>query len=90
MDDALNTLLEPFLRTHGGTNPGAPKGNTREDAESRIWRKKRKLEAMLDEDGNKPKGLHWRTYERICDQLDNLEGKLEGQSFLRALRIVGW
>ncbi len=27
MDDTLNTLLEPFLRTHGGTNPGAAKGN---------------------------------------------------------------
>jgi hypothetical protein len=44
-----------------------------EDAISRLWRKTRKLEARLTEDGDRPKGMHWRTYHRICDQLDAVE-----------------
>lgn len=63
--------------------------STREDAEGRLQLRKRKLEARLDEDGQKPRGMHWLTYERICNQLDNLEGKLERQSFVSALLILG-
>ncbi len=64
--------------------------STREDAVGRIWRKKGKLEARLGEDGEKPKGMHWRTYERICDQLDDLEGELDSQFIIGAARILGW
>jgi uncharacterized protein YjiS (DUF1127 family) len=64
--------------------------STREDATSRLWRKKRKLEAMLDNEGEKPRGMHWQTYNRICDQLDNLEEELDQQFFIGAVRILGW
>ena len=57
---------------------------------SRIWRKKRKLEAILDNEGEKPKGMHWRTYGRIYDQLDDLEGELDRKLIIGAMRILGW
>jgi hypothetical protein len=25
-------------------------------------------------DWGKPKGMHWRTYERLCDEYDGFEG----------------
>lgn len=34
----------------------------------RIHRRIARLEAKLDEDGEKPKGMHWRTYDRIIEQ----------------------
>jgi len=36
----------------------------------RINRKFHKLEAKLGEDGEKPKWMRWRTFERICERLD--------------------
>jgi len=69
---------------------GLVHASTREDAVGRTWRKKRKLEALLDNEGEKPKGMHWRTYSRICDQLDILEGNLDQQFFMRAARLLGW
>ena len=43
------------------------------DGTGRLWSKQTKLEARLGEDGEKPKGMHWKTYERICDRLGNVE-----------------
>ena len=43
------------------------------EAESRIDRMNRKsheLEAMLTEDGQKPKWMRWKTFDRICEQLE--------------------
>ena len=43
------------------------------EAESRIDRMNRKLhklQAKLGEDGEKPKWMRWRTFDRICEQLD--------------------
>jgi len=45
-----------------------------EDTCSRLWRKQRKLEARLGENGERPQGMHQRTYERICAKLDAVEG----------------
>ena len=53
------------------------------EAESRIDRinrKSHKLEAKLTEDGEKPKWMRWRTYERICARLDDLEGAVAKQT----------
>jgi hypothetical protein len=36
----------------------------------RINRKPHKLEAKLGEDGEKPKWMRWRTFERICARLE--------------------
>jgi hypothetical protein len=36
----------------------------------RINRKFRKLHAKLGEDGEKPKWMRWRTFDRICAQLE--------------------
>ncbi len=64
--------------------------STREDSVGRLWRKKRKLEAKLDDGYQKPKGMHWRTYNQIHDQLDDLEGELDRQFIIGAKRILGW
>ena len=47
--------------------------STREDAGGRYWLRREKLEAKLDEDGYKPKGMHWRTYAAIHGQLADLD-----------------
>ena len=43
------------------------------EAESRIDRINRKfhkLQVKLGEDGEKPKWMQWRTFDRICGRLD--------------------
>ena len=32
----------------------------------------RKLERKLSKDGTKPIGMHWRTYDRLCDRISRL------------------
>lgn len=41
-----------------------------ESVVDRINRKSHKLEAKLGEDGEKPKWMRWRTFDRICQQLE--------------------
>lgn len=47
-----------------------------EDLMDRAFRKKRKLEARLVDGWGKPKGMHWRTYERLRFQLKVNEYRL--------------
>ncbi len=58
-----------------------------EDALSRLWRKQRKLEARLGENNEKPKGMHWRTYERICARIDNVESEKDKTFCIRAFPL---
>ena len=44
-----------------------------EDVTGRLWRKQSKLESRLGPDGEKPKGMHWRTWERIDRQIADIE-----------------
>lgn len=44
-----------------------------EDGISRLWRKQRKLEKRLGPHGTKPKGMHWKTWERINDRIAQVE-----------------
>jgi hypothetical protein len=44
-----------------------------EDRLGRAWRKQRKLERFLSEDGARPKGMHKTTYARILGALDYCE-----------------
>ena len=48
-----------------------------EDRVSRLWRKQRKLEALLcdGEDYNKPPHMHWHTHERICERIERIEAQ---------------
>jgi hypothetical protein len=54
----------------------------REDLADRAARRADRLRARLGWPGSvlegagwgKPKGMHWRTYERLCDEHDGLEG----------------
>jgi len=41
------------------------------EAESRIDRKFHKLQARLGEDGEKPKWMRWKRFDRICEQLES-------------------
>jgi len=60
-----------------------------EDTLSRLWRKQRKLEARLDDDWHKPKGMRWKTYEGIRERLDNVEEELDSAFCLHAMRLLG-
>jgi hypothetical protein len=44
-----------------------------EDAIGRSWRAQAKLEARLGEDGERPKGMHWRTYKRLPERIEDRE-----------------
>jgi hypothetical protein len=56
------------------------------EAESRvdrINRKSHKLEAKLGKDGERPKWMRWRTYERICTQLEAADHAWGVEAFAR-------
>ena len=59
-----------------------------QDGMGRMWRKQGKLEARLGEDGEKPKGMHWKTYERINDQIDDVEQAKDGLFCMQAARML--
>lgn len=44
-----------------------------EDSMSRAWRKQNKIEAKLIDGWGKPKGMHWKTYERLRDGIMECE-----------------
>lgn len=47
-----------------------------EDAMGRLWRKQRKIEGRLLDGENyyqKPKGMHWRTFNQLTDKIDKIE-----------------
>lgn len=46
-----------------------------EDLTGRLWRRQRKLESRLGPNGEKPKGMHWRTCERIGGQIADVESR---------------
>jgi hypothetical protein len=52
-----------------------------EGANDRQWRKQLKLEARLDNDGGKPKWIRWRTYSRICANIEALEDERASHVF---------
>lgn len=56
-----------------------------EDAMGRLWRKQGKLEARLGPDGERPKGMHWRTYERLWDRIEEIEARKDEVLFASVL-----
>ena len=57
---------------------------------SALIKQAKTLPGELYNEGEKPKGMHWRTYDRIYDQLDDLEGELDRKFIIGAMRILGW
>jgi hypothetical protein len=45
----------------------------RGDVMDRAWIKQRKLESRLIDGCHKPKGMHWKTYERLRDEIIECE-----------------
>lgn len=45
-----------------------------------------KLRAKLGEDGKKPKGMHWRTYDRLCERA----AAVENRSMAGLIMRLGW
>jgi hypothetical protein len=43
------------------------------DTVDRLWRKQSKLESRLGQDGDRPKRMRQRTYERIWARIDAVE-----------------
>lgn len=52
-----------------------------EDVMDRTWRKQRKIEVILGEHWQRPKGMRWRTYERLMDTLEDCEARRD-QAFI--------
>jgi hypothetical protein len=47
-----------------------------QDPMGRLWSKQRKIESRLidgDMHYQKPKGTHWRTFNRLADKIDEIE-----------------
>jgi hypothetical protein len=60
-----------------------------EDVVGRSWRKQSKVEKQLGPDGERPKGMHAVTYERLLSVIDECEGARDGALFLFMQRR-GW
>ena len=58
-----------------------------EDRSGRLWRKQRKLEALLLDGELKPKGMRWRTFDRIYSKLDAIDEALDAELFLRCAAL---
>lgn len=54
-----------------------------EDRSGRLWRKQRKLEALLVGGERKPKGMRRRTFDRICARLQAIDEALDAELFMR-------
>jgi hypothetical protein len=61
-----------------------------EGSMDRLWRKKRKLEARLLDDWQKPKGMHWRTYKMGCQRLAAVEHAKDAEFAIRVQALLGY
>jgi len=59
------------------------------DALDRMWRKQSKLEARLDENWTRPKGMRNRTYEAVLDALDDCEERRNATFVETVARLFG-
>jgi len=53
------------------------------NAVDRIHHHIAKLQSRLDEDGEKPKGMHWRTYDHIIERCNEADNALAAACSLR-------
>lgn len=60
-----------------------------EDACARTWRKQAKLEARLDEDWARPKGMHRRTRDDVVDRLCLCENRRDEALAVFIGRLMG-
>jgi hypothetical protein len=44
-----------------------------ESPTDRCWRQQRKIEAKLTDDGERPRGMRRRTFERLCQKWEAIE-----------------
>lgn len=57
-----------------------------QDPMGRLWIKQRKIESRLidgDTHYQKPKGMHWRTFNRLADKIDEIEQQKDLVCFAR-------
>lgn len=60
-----------------------------EGASDRLWRKQRKLEALVGEDWIRPKRMRHATYARICEQLADIEQQKDELLIPALARMLG-
>ncbi|MFA4994173.1 MAG: hypothetical protein WC521_02590 [Bdellovibrionales bacterium] len=58
-----------------------------EDPMSRMHRRIAKLESKLEDEWEKPKGMHWNNYNRIVDKLNDAQSRLDFAFIQRAASI---
>jgi hypothetical protein len=46
-----------------------------------------RAQSKLDEHEMKPKGMHWRTFDRICERMDLIDGRINQVFNLSAMRL---
>jgi hypothetical protein len=75
----------------------APYASQQETDLDRANRKARKLRRKLNDDGGigdpiwkKPKGMHWRTFERLREKVERQDEIANGAFIAHAARLIGW
>jgi len=58
-----------------------------EDAVGRAWRRQRKVEDRLGPEGERPKGMHASTYDRLLSVIEECEELKDGHLFARLHRM---
>lgn len=61
-----------------------------EDDMGRAWRAQYKLEAKLGENGRRPKGMRWATYERIFDGIEKCEAAKDQALSAYIAKLKAW
>jgi hypothetical protein len=57
------------------------------DDVQRTWRKQAKLEQRLGPEWEKPKGMHWKTYDGIVDAINACEDRRSVSLFAMLNRL---
>lgn len=60
-----------------------------EGAMGRLWRKQLKIEKILGPDGERPKGMHVRTYERLWGRIEAIEERKDEELIASVLPYLG-
>ena len=60
-----------------------------QDSVGRTWIKQRKIEGRLLDGWNKPKGMHWKTYDRLRDEVAGCDRK-RNLALMSVMQRKGW
>lgn len=84
---AVLYIMGGVLRCRKCGNVSYP--SQRSDAMDRAWIKQHKIEAKLIDGWRKPKGMHWKTYERLRHGIMQCE-ETKVRALMEVIKRAGW